>query len=79
MDCGEPEALSVKLSVPDLAPIAVGVNETLIVQEALAARDAGQVLDCPKSPVVAMLVIDSEALPVFCNVTDCVALVVFIT
>jgi hypothetical protein len=41
---GLPVALSVIVSVPLRAPLAVGVNVTLKVQEALAARLVPQVL-----------------------------------
>lgn len=82
-ECGEPAALSTMLSDADSAPSALGVKTTLIVQLALAAREAGQLLDCAKSaelvPVSLMLVIDRAALPVFVRVTDLAALAVLMT
>jgi hypothetical protein len=42
--CGLPGALSVMVAAPVRVPVAVGVNVTLIVQFALAASDAPQVL-----------------------------------
>jgi hypothetical protein len=62
-------------------PMAVGVNVTLIVQLALAAKLAPQVLVCAKSvvfPVVSpMLVISSEPLvDVLVSVTGCEAVAV---
>jgi len=47
--------LSVTTSWPDLAPIAVGVNVTLIVQECPAATEFPQLFVCAKSPSVVML------------------------
>jgi hypothetical protein len=44
--CGLPAALSVTVIVPVRVPAAVGVNVTLIVQFALAAREVPQVLVC---------------------------------
>ena len=40
--CGLPVALSVRATDAVLEPVALGVKVTLIVQEAFAARDAGQ-------------------------------------
>src|SRR5207302_5400425 len=76
--CGLPEALSVIVIAPVLVPVAVGVNVTLIVQFAPAPTEVPQVFVCPKSPLGAMLVMPSVALPVFLSVTLCVALVVLI-
>jgi hypothetical protein len=42
--CGLFVALSVTTTVPELVPVAVGVNVTLIVQFAPAATDVPQVL-----------------------------------
>jgi hypothetical protein len=74
-DCGLPEALFVTLSVPVRAPKAVGVNVTWMVQLAAGASELPQLLVCPKSPLAAMLVIDSAAVPQLVNVTVCAALV----
>src|SRR5713101_9555266 len=52
--CGLPGALSEIVIAPARAPVAVGVKVTLIEQEALAARVAGQ-LETAKSPLAAML------------------------
>src|SRR5450755_564007 len=46
---GLPVALSVTETVPDLAPAAAGVNVTLMVQVAAAARLDPQLLVCAKS------------------------------
>jgi len=76
--CGLPVALSVILTLAERAPVAVGLNVTLIVQFAFAARLAGQVLVSVKSlafaPAIVMLVIVSAALPEFVSVTACGAL-----
>ena len=77
--CGLPLALSVMLRVPVRLPRAVGVNVRLMVQVALAARLAGQLLVCAKSPLLVMLATLRAALPVFFKVTDCEALVVLMT
>jgi len=51
--CGLPVALSATLSIPVLVPVAVGVNTTLILQLAFAARLVVQVVvETLKSPVV---------------------------
>jgi hypothetical protein len=52
------------VSVPDCGPIAVGVNVTLAVQLAPAARLAGQVFDSAKEPLALTDVTDSAVLPV---------------
>jgi hypothetical protein len=62
--------------VPVSGPVAVGEKVTLIVQEALAATLPPQLLLWPKLPVVVMLVIVREALPVLLKVTGCDAVVV---
>ena len=76
--CGLPAALSVTERDPVRVPVAVGVNVTLIVQLAAAARGEEQLLVCAKSPLVAMLVKVSAALPVLESVTGFAALVVLI-
>jgi hypothetical protein len=68
--CGLPTALSATFNVPFLVPVAVGVNTTLILQLAFAARLAVQVvLETLKSPVVeiAMLVSATACLLVSVN------------
>jgi len=77
--CGLPLALSLTLRVPLRLPRAVGVKVRLIVQLALAARLAGQLLVCAKSPLLVMPLMLNAALPVFFKLTDCGALVVLIT
>ena len=73
---GLPAALSATLSVPLRAPVAVGVNVTLIVQLVLAARVEGlkgQLLVWAKSPllvpVIEMLLMVSAELPLLVRVT----------
>lgn len=66
--CGLPEASSVMVSVPVSAPPSVGVKLTLIVQEALAATLLPQLLVWAKSPLMAMLVMVSAAVPVLLSV-----------
>src|SRR5947199_376563 len=76
--CGLPAALSVMVTAPVRAPVAVGVNVTVMAQFAPAASDAPQVVVRAKSPVAAMPVMLNAALPVFESVTVCAALVVLI-
>ena len=80
--CGLPAALSVMVTAADRAPVAVGLNVTLIVQLPLfAATELPQVFVCAKSPlfvpVTPMLDMFNTAFPVLVNVTDCDPLVVF--
>ena len=67
--CGLSLALSVTVRVALRVPVAVGLNVRLIVQLDPAATLEPQLLVCAKSPllvpVMAMLVIDSAALPEF--------------
>ena len=71
-----PPALSVMVTAPVRAPVAVGLKVTLIVQFAPAARLevlAGQLLVCEKSlepALTAMLAIVRAAVPVLVRVTD---------
>jgi hypothetical protein len=77
--CGLPEALSVSVSVPVRAPLAVGVNVTLIVQlppAAIVEGESGQLFVCAKSPVLAMPVINKGPVPEFVIITGWGALVV---
>ena len=75
MFCGLPAALSAIDTLALREPAAVGVNVTLIVQDAPAANvlePVGQVLVCAKSPafvpVSPMLLMLSPALPLFVSV-----------
>src|ERR1700730_772563 len=61
---------------PVRVPAAVGVNVTLKVQLAPAARLVPQLFVCAKSPLTAIELIDADAFPVLCTVTVCAALVV---
>jgi len=74
--CGLPAASSVIVTAPVRIPVAVGVNLTLILQLDPAVSDEPHVVVSEKSPLTAMLVIFSAAVPVFFNVTLCDALVV---
>jgi len=81
-ECGLPAALSVMVTEAARAPVAVGVNVTLIVQFPLfAATELPQLFVCAKSPLFApvtpMLVMLRAALPVLVSVTDWDPLVVF--
>jgi hypothetical protein len=62
-------ALSVTVKVPALAPVAVGLKVTLILQLAPAATLEPQVLVWEKSPLAATLVMLRAALPVLLSVT----------
>jgi len=74
--CGLPCALSVKVSVPVIAPATDGVNVTFDVQFAPAARLVPQLSDSPKLALGTMLVMVIVALPVFVTVMGNDALVV---
>ena len=78
--CGLPKALSEMLTAAARAPMAAGMNWTLIVQLPFTATELPQVLVTVKSPgfvpVVVMLAMLRTALPVLVRVTDFVALVV---
>src|SRR5271169_1429408 len=69
-----PLLLSVMVRVPLSAPVAVGVNVTLIVQDALAATLLPQVLVWLKLAPVPMLAMASALPPVLLRVTACDAL-----
>jgi hypothetical protein len=73
-------ALSVMVKLADLAPVAVGVNVTLMVQLAAAAKLAPQLFVWAKSPlllpVTVMLVRVNVAVPLFLRVIALAALVV---
>jgi len=68
-DCGEPLALSAIEMAAARPPVDPGVNETVIVQVAFAARELPQLFVSPKllalAPVTEMLVIVSAAVPEF--------------
>jgi hypothetical protein len=73
--CGLPVALSAMLTLAVRAPVAVGLNVTLMAQFAFAASVAGltgQVFVCAKSPALAPVmvtpVIVNAALPVLVSV-----------
>ena len=65
---GLPLALSVTVMVPVRAPVAVGVNVTLIVQVIPAGSDAPHVFVSAKSPELVIEVIFSARLPLFFSV-----------
>jgi hypothetical protein len=65
---GLPLALSVIVMVPLRAPVAVGVNVTLIVQFMLAGTDAPHVFVSAKSPEAVIEVIFSARLPLLVSV-----------
>ena len=73
--CGEPEALSVTLTLADFAPVLVGVKVTAIAHEFPAARLAGQLFVWENIaafvPVIPIELIASAAVPLFVRVTDC--------
>jgi hypothetical protein len=54
-DWGLVESLSDTISWPDLVPMAVGLNVTLMVQECPATTEFPQLFVCAKSPSVVML------------------------
>ena len=74
--CGLPAALSLIVTVPVRVPVTVGVNLTLILHLAFTASDEGHVVASEKSPLMAMLLIFSDAVPPLVSVTVCAALVV---
>jgi hypothetical protein len=71
-------ALSVMVSAPDLAPVAVGLNVTLMEQFAPAATLVPQLFVCEKSPLLVpvnvMLVRVNAAVPLLVSVTARAAL-----
>jgi hypothetical protein len=73
--CGLPAAESSIVTAPVRVPVAVGVNLTLILQLDPATSDEPHVVVSEKSPLTAMPVMISKALPVFVNVTVCALLV----
>jgi hypothetical protein len=73
-DCGPADAPSVKVRVPVREPTAAGLKVTVMVQLAPAAKLAGQALVSEKSPVAAMFVTLSVALPPFVTLIVCAEL-----
>lgn len=69
-------ALLVMVMLPVRIPTAVGVNVTLIVQLAPAAKLLPQLFDETKSPLAVMLVSTRVVVPVFVAATVCGRLVV---
>src|SRR6185312_15148076 len=67
--CGLLFAVSVIVSVPFRAPVAVGANATFMRQLAPAGRLAGQALVCVKSVLATMLPIVKAEAPLFFSVT----------
>jgi hypothetical protein len=67
-DCGLSPALSMMTREPTRVPVAVGVNVTLMEQDALAARVAGQV-EAVKSPVAVTPAMFNVSLPELVSVT----------
>jgi hypothetical protein len=72
-------ALSERVRLPVRAPLAVGLNVTLMVQAAPAARDLPQVFVWEKSPLVVMLEMASASALVLVRVTACGTLLVLTT
>lgn len=73
---GEPDALSVRVKVPERVPVVVGVNVTVYTQEALGASVVPHGELTWKSPLTVAEVILRVAVPVFVRVIVCPALVV---
>ena len=69
MDCGLSPALSMMTREPARVPVAVGVNVTVIEQDALAGRVAGQLFEARKLPLAAMLVMFKLSLPALVRAT----------
>ena len=63
------EALLVMVRVPVAGPVAVGVNETEMVQPAPGARGAAQLLVCEKGALAVTVLTCSGPVPVFSNTT----------
>jgi hypothetical protein len=68
-DTGWVPALSVIISVPVAPVVEVGVKVTLMVQVALAARLAGQLLVWANGALVETLTLVSAEVPLFVRVT----------
>jgi hypothetical protein len=74
--CGLPLAESVTVIAPVRVPVVEGANVTETLQLAPAFNELGQALVCAKSPLAAMLLMLSDAPPLFVSVTFCAPLVV---
>ena len=78
MSCGLPPPVSETLTFACNTPVTCGVNVTVIVQFAPAARLVPQLLISEKllacNPVIPMLVIDTVELPMLVTVKLCGAL-----
>jgi hypothetical protein len=74
--CGLLLALSLTVIVPVSVPVVVGLNVTLIVQLAPAAKLEPQLFVSAKLALVAMLLIVRLVVPVLVSVTGCAVLVV---
>lgn len=68
--------LSLMVSLPLLAPIAMGVNVTLIMQDPPTVRVAGQLFTAAKSPPVSTASTVRGEVPLFAKVAVCAALFV---
>jgi len=69
MDCGVSPALSLMVSEPARVPVVVGAKVTVMAQDELAGREAGQALEAAKSPLGAMPVMFKVSLPILVTVT----------
>src|SRR5437879_12019710 len=74
--CGLPLPLSMMLMTAARAPVAAGLKSTLMMQAALTAREAPQVVAVLMNsvllvPVIAMLEMASAAVPGVLGVTTC--------
>jgi hypothetical protein len=65
----------VRVTVPVLVPLCVGVNVTEMVQLLPGETGVGQLLVCAKSPLAVMLATGNGAAPLFVNLTFCGGLV----
>ena len=73
---GLPPPLSLTLNVPVRVPMAVGVKNTLMVQDAPTAKDEPQVWLCAKSPLVEMPEKANAVVPWLVTVTGLELLIV---
>jgi hypothetical protein len=73
--CGLSGALSIKVIVPVAAPSAVGVNVTLIVQDALAATDVPQLFVSLNGLLACICETCNASAPVLVSVMACGELV----
>lgn len=78
MVCGLPTAVSVMLIAAVRALVAVGLNDTLIVQLALGANDVPHVCVCEKSPgsgpAIAIALMSKMLVPTLLRVIACAPL-----